>query len=82
MSYGAVDGGEFLAQTFHIEDSLAIQRASRTVNDNASGECEDCGREIPPARLRVVPMAKYCAGCQSGRDHDEPKFTFKNPYVP
>lgn len=31
--------------------------------------CEDCGREIPPARLAAVPDTKLCVRCQNKQDH-------------
>jgi phage/conjugal plasmid C-4 type zinc finger TraR family protein len=83
VSYGSVDGLEGLAQIAHVEDSLAIQRLRRTVNDNATGECQECGEPIPPARLAAVPGARYCVGCQGERDgKPSVRLTFNNPYVP
>jgi DnaK suppressor protein len=29
------------------------------------GLCEDCGQQIPPRRLEVVPAATLCVRCQS-----------------
>jgi len=83
MSYGSVDGLEFSAQQAHVEDSLALQRAARAQNNNPTGECEDCGEEIPAARLRVIPNAACCVQCQSIRDRTPRRlFTYSNPYVP
>lgn len=28
------------------------------------GDCEDCGQKIPLARLRLLPYARFCIGCQ------------------
>lgn len=33
-------------------------------NKNLVRECEDCGAEIPRARLLAVPTARRCASCQ------------------
>lgn len=30
--------------------------------------CEECGDQIPPKRLRLVPTAKRCVDCQSTED--------------
>lgn len=82
MSYGSVDGLEALAQQAHIDDSLVVQRLGRIVNDNASGDCLDCGDPIPDARLVAVPNASYCVRCQSSHERNGPKFVARNPYVP
>jgi RNA polymerase-binding transcription factor DksA len=29
------------------------------------GACEDCGHEIPPRRLAVIPSTTLCVACQS-----------------
>jgi DnaK suppressor protein len=82
MSYGSVDGLETLAQIAHTEDALAINRASRVVNDNDSGVCEECDNPIPLARLAAMPGARYCVQCQSLHEKAGPKFIARNPYVP
>lgn len=83
MSYGSVDGLESLAQIAHVEDSLAIQRLTRTVNANPTGVCEECDEDIPAARLKAIPMAKCCVKCQEALDRSPLfKLTHSNPYVP
>lgn len=42
----------------------AIQRGL----DGRYGVCEDCGHEIPPRRLQVIPSTTLCVGCQSRRE--------------
>lgn len=32
------------------------------------GQCLECEEPIAPARLRAVPWASYCVGCQEQRD--------------
>ena len=32
------------------------------------GECEECGEEIAPGRLKAMPYAELCVGCQAKRD--------------
>jgi DnaK suppressor protein len=29
------------------------------------GTCEECGGDLPLARLRALPTARYCVGCQT-----------------
>lgn len=73
-----------LAEQYHIEDSLALHKLSKPVNDNESGFCqdEDCGLPIPKARLRAIPHARFCVSCQAKRDADPQQFVCRNHYVP
>ena len=42
-----------------------VRAALRRVNDGTYGECLDCGDHIDLRRLIAVPVAAYCAACQS-----------------
>lgn len=44
---------------------LAIERALAKMETGSFGYCEDCGDEIPPKRLMVLPEARLCANCQA-----------------
>ena len=33
------------------------------------GQCADCGGDIEPKRLEVLPWAGYCVKCQQTREH-------------
>ena len=51
----------------------AIGRAQRALEklDRApdeAGACEDCGEDIPWARLKAMPYAELCVTCQARRD--------------
>ena len=35
------------------------------------GDCQECGEEIPFARLKLMPYAEYCVTCQNKRDGDK-----------
>jgi hypothetical protein len=39
--------------------------------DGTYGKCLDCGRAIPPARLRAVPTAAFCVEC--AREEEVPR---------
>ena len=41
-----------------IEDALG------RLESGTYGRCSDCGAEIPAARLRAIPSAVRCRGCQ------------------
>lgn len=36
------------------------------IDEGEYGYCEDCGREIPPGRLRLDPAASRCVSCAKG----------------
>jgi DnaK suppressor protein len=44
---------------------LAIERALSKMSSGGFGTCEECGEEIPPRRLLVLPEARLCAICQT-----------------
>ncbi|MEO8134989.1 MAG: TraR/DksA family transcriptional regulator [Betaproteobacteria bacterium] len=41
-----------------------VEAALRRIDDDAYGECIDCGLPIPPARLEANPAAVRCITCQ------------------
>jgi len=51
----------------------ALGRAQRALLklDSApddAGTCEECGEDIPWGRLKAMPFAELCVGCQGKRD--------------
>lgn len=47
------------------EELLKVVAAEHRLDDGSYGVCFDCGEMIEPARLRAVPEAERCVGCQS-----------------
>ncbi len=43
-----------------------IDRALVKIEAGTYGMCEKCGKEIPKARLKVLPHAPMCVACKSG----------------
>lgn len=41
-----------------------IDRALERVARGSYGVCESCGEEISQARLKAIPLARYCVHCQ------------------
>lgn len=41
-----------------------ITGALRRITEGRYGVCDRCGKDIPRARLEVVPHAKFCVPCQ------------------
>ena len=60
-----------------IED--AIKRAREQLPQGPSlTHCEECAREIPPARRDAVPGVRLCVNCQAEHDKDAAKFSGYN----
>lgn len=45
-----------------------IEAALRRMDAGGYGNCSDCRSRISPARLRALPFADRCRGCQQQRD--------------
>jgi DnaK suppressor protein len=43
-----------------------IDRALAKIGAGTYGVCEQCGQDIPQARLKALPYAALCVGCKSG----------------
>jgi len=41
----------------------AIAAALERIDQGTFGRCEECAAEIPEARLRALPYARYCVDC-------------------
>ncbi|MDD3119438.1 MAG: TraR/DksA family transcriptional regulator [Victivallales bacterium] len=54
-----------------------IEDAIRRLENDEYGICQDCGAEIPEARLEMKPYAIYCVKCKGIRE----KNNGVNPYV-
>jgi DnaK suppressor protein len=42
-----------------------VNRALEDIDAGRYGVCRECGNEIPPARLKVMPFATRCVACQA-----------------
>lgn len=43
-----------------------IDAALQRIDDGEFGFCQDCGEEIPPARLALDPTIPVCVSCAQG----------------
>jgi RNA polymerase-binding transcription factor DksA len=50
-----------LGNSEHIRDEVVA--AIRRLEAGDYGACENCGQQIPDARLRVLPFARFCTTC-------------------
>jgi DnaK suppressor protein len=48
-----------------------IQAALNRIDVGAYGLCEECGKEIPKARLEAIPYAALCVHCSSQREREQ-----------
>ena len=63
---------------------VALGRAQRALDklDQApedAGTCEECGEDIPWGRLKAMPFAELCVGCQGKRDSPHQGPTRRGP---
>ena len=45
-----------------------IENALKRIVEGNYGKCQDCGEDIPEARLEVRPYAVYCVKCKTIRE--------------
>ena len=58
-----------IAQVSHdLADLTQVEQALARIGDGSYGECLDCGRPIPHARLQAYPTATRCIPCQELRE--------------
>ena len=56
----------------HFADIRAIEAALERIADGEYGECEECGDDIPMARMRAIPTSRYCVECQEDIEQAKP----------
>ena len=42
----------------------AVNQALDRIEEGIYGTCQQCGREIPQARLQAIPYTPYCINCE------------------
>ena len=57
------------------QDSIYdIEDAIRRIDDGTYGACEACGSPIERPRLKALPFAKKCMGCQNAAERGRTKY--------
>ena len=46
-----------------IAELVTVRRAQAKLAGGSAGRCDECGVEIPPERLEVLPWAVRCVNC-------------------
>ena len=45
------------------QDLLMIKYALKRIEDGNYFQCDECGEDIPPARLELLPFTAHCVSC-------------------
>jgi DnaK suppressor protein len=57
-----------------------IDQSLRKLDDGSYGVCDDCGEDISPERLRVLPFAIRCRDCQEDFEEQQAAEAEENLY--
>ena len=60
---------EFALGERELAELAALDAALARLAAGTYGECADCGKHIPPARLHASPEALRCIHCQEQEEH-------------
>lgn len=60
---------DFGILTMYSETLKDIRQALDKLEKDIYGYCEECGQEIDPRRLEVMPFTRHCIACQ--REHEK-----------
>src|SRR5476649_1029096 len=63
----------------HRNELVQIENALDRIRRGAYGICESCRNSIDVHRLRKIPFARLCIGCQSATEAGR-RIPFPNPY--
>lgn len=65
----AFERGQLVAQIARSEVRVSeIDSAVERITQGTYGICENCGAQIGPARLEVLPAARLCIACAARSD--------------
>ena len=61
-----IEREEQFAKMRRIKKRIAeIDRALEKIESGSYGLCDQCGRRITPARLKVLPQTSFCLNCKA-----------------
>jgi RNA polymerase-binding protein DksA len=55
-------------QAMKAEHLEQVEEALARLDEGRYGLCENCGQQIPPGRLEILPYATLCVSCQSQQE--------------
>ena len=67
-SESAVNDVEACLGELRAVELVEINDAFQKLFDGTYGVCEECGKRIPEARLRLVPAVSLCVACKHDRE--------------
>ena len=50
---------------------LKVDESLRKLDEGSYGVCDDCGEEINPERIKILPFAIRCRDCQEDAEEQE-----------
>lgn len=53
------------------EELASINDALDKIEEGTYGECEECGKPIPAARLKALPFASMCIKCKEQQEIED-----------
>lgn len=56
-----------VALTKSKDTLVKLEHALAKIDDPEFGECRECGEQIPPARLMILPETDLCVQCAEGQ---------------
>ncbi len=56
----------------HQQRLRNVQLALTAIEEQSYGFCEECGEDIPIARLEASPESIYCINCKNRLEQNEP----------
>ena len=68
----AASEAEFLNRIGALANGINVHRNKQ---NNPTGCCLDCKKEIAPERLEIFPNSNYCVKCQGKMDEKSPRAT-------
>jgi DnaK suppressor protein len=67
-SESAVNDVEACVSELRAVELVEINDAFQKLFDGTYGTCEECGKQIPAARLRLIPAVSLCVACKRQRE--------------
>jgi len=52
------------------EQMASVEHALQKFKDGTYGQCDNCGKPIPPERLEALPQATLCLDCKARQAKD------------
>ena len=58
----------FSAMVTELEETISqIEAAIKKMQDGTYGSCTNCGNQIEPERLQILPTARLCLPCEQNK---------------